>query len=396
MRVYADNAATTKVSDKALEAMMLGLTTLYGNPSSLHEEGREAEHELLKARMEIAALMGAETDEIYFTSGGSESDNWAIREMAKRGSKKGKMHLISTEFEHHAVLHTLQKLEKEGFAVTYIKPEANGIIDIEKLKAAIRPDTALVTVMYANNEIGTIQPIKEIADICHEHDIIFHTDAVQALGHIPVNVKENGIDLMSFSGHKFNGPKGVGGLYVKKGIVIGNLIDGGAQERRKRAGTENIPGIMGMAAALKEAVEEMDTEIEKLTALRDRLIDGIIEKIPAVHLNGDRERRVPGNVNFCFEGIEGESLLLRLDLAGIAASSGSACTSGSLDPSHVLLSIGVPKELAHGSLRLSFGKYNTEEEIDYILEVLPDIVKTLRLMSPVWDDKNGCMKKISF
>ena len=396
MRVYADNAATTKVSAKALEAMMPGLTSLYGNPSSLHEEGREAEHELLKARMEIAALIGAETDEIYFTSGGSESDNWAIREMAFRGRKKGKTHLISTEFEHHAVLHTLEKLEKDGFTVTYIKPLANGIIDVEKLKEAIKPETALVTVMYANNEIGTIQPIKEIADICHEHDIIFHTDAVQALGHIPVNVKEDGIDLMSFSGHKFNGPKGVGGLYVKKGIVIGNLIDGGAQERRKRAGTENIPGIMGMAAALKESVEEMDTEIKKISALRDKLIDGIIEKIPAVHLNGDRERRVPGNVNFCFEGIEGESLLLRLDLAGIAASSGSACTSGSLDPSHVLLSIGVPKELAHGSLRLSFGKYNTEEEIDYILSVLPEIVKTLRLMSPVWDDKNGCMKKISF
>ena len=396
MRVYADNAATTKVSAKALEAMMPGLTSLYGNPSSLHEEGREAEHELLKARMEIAALIGAETNEIYFTSGGSESDNWAIREMAFRGRKKGKTHLISTEFEHHAVLHTLEKLEKDGFTVTYIKPLANGIIDVEKLKKAIKPETALVTVMYANNEIGTIQPIKEIADICHEHDIVLHTDAVQAIGHIPVNVKEDGIDLMSFSGHKFNGPKGVGGLYVKKGIVIGNLIDGGAQERRKRAGTENIPGIMGMAAALKESVEEMDTEIKKISALRDKLIDGIIEKIPAVHLNGDRERRVPGNVNFCFEGIEGEALLLRLDLAGVAASSGSACTSGSLDPSHVLLSIGVPKELAHGSLRLSFGKYNTEEEIDYILSVLPEIVKTLRLMSPVWDDKNGCMKKISF
>ena len=396
MRVYADNAATTKVSAKALEAMMPGLTSLYGNPSSLHEEGREAEHELLKARMEIAALIGAETNEIYFTSGGSESDNWAIREMAFRGRKKGKTHLISTEFEHHAVLHTLEKLEKDGFTVTYIKPLANGIIDVEKLKKAIKPETALVTVMYANNEIGTIQPIKEIADICHEHDIVLHTDAVQAIGHIPVNVKEDGIDLMSFSGHKFNGPKGVGGLYVKKGIVIGNLIDGGAQERRKRAGTENIPGIMGMAAALRESVDEMDAEIKKVSALRDRLIDGILEKIPAVHLNGDRERRVPGNVNFCFEGIEGESLLLRLDLAGIAASSGSACTSGSLDPSHVLLSIGVPKELAHGSLRLSFGKYNTEEEIDYILSVLPEIVKTLRLMSPVWDDENGCMKKISF
>lgn len=396
MRVYADNAATTKVSAKALEAMMPGLTSLYGNPSSLHEEGREAEHELLKARMEIAALIGAETNEIYFTSGGSESDNWAIREMAFRGRKKGKTHLISTEFEHHAVLHTLEKLEKDGFTVTYIKPLANGIIDVEKLKKAIKPETALVTVMYANNEIGTIQPIKEIADICHEHDIVLHTDAVQAIGHIPVNVKEDGIDLMSFSGHKFNGPKGVGGLYVKKGIVIGNLIDGGAQERRKRAGTENIPGIMGMAAALRESVDEMDAEIKKVSALRDRLIDGILEKIPAVHLNGDRERRVPGNVNFCFEGIEGESLLLRLDLAGVAASSGSACTSGSLDPSHVLLSIGIPKELAHGSLRLSFGKYNTEEDIDYILSVLPEIVKTLRLMSPVWDDENGCMKKISF
>ena len=396
MRVYADNAATTKVSAKALEAMMPGLTSLYGNPSSLHEEGREAEHELLKARMEIAALIGAETNEIYFTSGGSESDNWAIREMAFRGRKKGKTHLISTEFEHHAVLHTLEKLEKDGFTVTYIKPLANGIIDVEKLKKAIKPETALVTVMYANNEIGTIQPIKEIADICHEHDIVLHTDAVQAIGHIPVNVKEDGIDLMSFSGHKFNGPKGVGGLYVKKGIVIGNLIDGGAQERRKRAGTENIPGIMGMAAALRESVDEMDAEIKKVSALRDRLIDGILEKIPAVHLNGDRERRVPGNVNFCFEGIEGEALLLRLDLAGVAASSGSACTSGSLDPSHVLLSIGIPKELAHGSLRLSFGKYNTEEDIDYILSVLPEIVKTLRLMSPVWDDENGCMKKISF
>ena len=396
MRVYADNAATTKVSAKALEAMMPGLTSLYGNPSSLHEEGREAEHELLKARMEIAALIGAETNEIYFTSGGSESDNWAIREMAFRGRKKGKTHLISTECEHHAVLHTLEKLEKDGFTVTYIKPLANGIIDVEKLKKAIKPETALVTVMYANNEIGTIQPIKEIADICHEHDIVLHTDAVQAIGHIPVNVKEDGIDLMSFSGHKFNGPKGVGGLYVKKGIVIGNLIDGGAQERRKRAGTENIPGIMGMAAALRESVDEMDAEIKKVSALRDRLIDGILEKIPAVHLNGDRERRVPGNVNFCFEGIEGEALLLRLDLAGVAASSGSACTSGSLDPSHVLLSIGIPKELAHGSLRLSFGKYNTEEDIDYILSVLPEIVKTLRLMSPVWDDENGCMKKISF
>ncbi|MGI6079821.1 MAG: cysteine desulfurase NifS [Candidatus Avilachnospira sp.] len=385
MFVYADNAATTSVSEGAVKAMTRGLKEVYGNPSSLHAKGREAEAVLKAARAEVAALINAEPSEIYFTSGGSESDNWAIKGAAKLGAAKGKRHLITTRFEHHAVLHTMRALEKEGFEVTYLDVHENGIVKPEEVEAAIREDTALVTIMFANNEIGSIQPIREIGKICREKGVLFHTDAVQATGHLSIDVKADNIDMMSASGHKFHGPKGVGFLYVKRGIRLPNLIEGGAQESSRRAGTENLPGILGMAEALKEAVEGMEEHSKKVTAMRDKLI-AAIEKIPKVRLNGDREKRLPGNVNFCFDGIEGESLLLSLDLEGICASSGSACTSGSLEPSHVLLAIGVPKEVAHGSLRLSLDYVNSEEEVDYIIEKLPPIVERLRDMSPVWEE----------
>lgn len=385
MFVYADNAATTKVSRKALEAMMPALEDLYGNPSSLHQAGRAAEAALWDARERIAACLWAEPREIYFTSGGTEADNWAITEAARLGALKGKKHLITSAFEHHAVLHTMQKLEKQGYEVTYLKVHEDGLIRPEEVAAAIREDTALVSIMYANNEIGTIQPIRAIGEICRERGVLFHTDAVQAVGHLPVNVREELVDMLSFSGHKFHGPKGIGGLYVRKGIPIRNFMEGGAQEFRKRGGTENMPGILGMAAALEEACSHMAEDSARVARMRDRLIEAI-GKLPKTRLNGHPSQRVPGNVSFCFEGIEGESLLLRLDLQGICASSGSACTSGSLEPSHVLLAIGVPKEIAHGSLRLSLDASNREEEVDYIIEKLPDIVETLRDMSPVWEE----------
>ena len=394
MFVYADNAATTALSEEALSEMERGLKEIYGNPSSLHFKGREAEAALKEAREKVASAVGAEPSEIYFTSGGSESDNWAIKGAAKLGAAKGKRHLITTAFEHHAVLHTMQSLEKEGFEVTYLPVHENGIVRPEEVLNSIREDTALVSVMYANNEIGTIQPIKEIGRICREKGVLFHTDAVQAVGHIPVDVRSDNADMMSVSGHKFHGPKGTGFLYVRKGIRLPNLIEGGGQEQRRRAGTENLAGIMGMSEALRIAVRDMDEHMERVSAMRDRLISEI-EKIPRVRLNGDKERRLPGNINFCFDGIEGESLLLSLDLEGICASSGSACTSGSLEPSHVLLAIGIPKEVAHGSLRLSIDAVNTDEEIDYITEKLPPIVERLRDMSPVWEEIIKEERKIS-
>lgn len=385
MLVYADNAATTPMSDVAKKAMVHAMDMVYGNPSSLHSVGQEAKSVLEDARATIASLLGAQPKEIYFTSGGSEADNQAIISAARLGAKKGKKHIISTKFEHHAVLHTLKRLEKEGFEVTLLDVHTNGVVTADEVAAAIRPDTALVTVMYANNEIGTIQPIREIGAVCREKGVLFHTDAVQAIGHIPVHVVDDNIDMLSLSAHKFHGPKGVGVLYVKRGIVITNLIDGGAQERGKRAGTENIPAIVGMVAAMKEACENLEAHNAHIIPLRDTLIREL-SKIPHSTLNGDREKRVPGTVNFCFEGIEGESLLLMLDMHGIEASSGSACTSGSLDPSHVLLSIGLPHEVAHGSLRLSLSHYNTQEEIQHIVEKVPEVVAYLRAMSPVWED----------
>ena len=383
MNVYADNAATTKMSQTALDAMLPCFTEAYGNPSSPHHIGNEAAKLLIAARKTVADLIGAEPNEIIFTSGGSEADNQAIVTAATLGAKKGKKHIISTKFEHHAVLHTLNKLAKEGYEVTLLDVHENGIVRLEDLAAAIRPDTALVTIMYANNEIGTIQPIAEIGALCKEKGIIFHTDAVQAAGHLPINVKEQNIDMLSISAHKFHGPKGAGVFFVRKGIPITSIIEGGAQERGKRAGTENMPAIVGMAAAFKEACDNMSENMPKVQALRDKLIDGIL-KLDEVILNGDREKRLPGNVNVSIKGIEGESLLMMLDMQGICASSGSACTSGSLDPSHVLLAIGLIHEVAHGSLRLSLSEYNTEEEVDYILEKLPPIVERLRNMSPVW------------
>ena len=385
MYVYADNAATTRPSGAAIEAMTKCLYEVYGNPSSLHSPGQKAAEVLQKAREDVAELLGADFNEIYFTSGGSEADNQAIRSAALNGAARGKKHLISTTIEHHAVLHTLSKLEKEGFEVTLLDVGENGILDPADLEAAIRDDTALVTIMYANNEIGTIQPIDEIARICQAKKVVFHTDAVQAVGHLPIHVHEQQIDMLSLSGHKFHGPRGIGVLYVKRGIPLRNLIEGGAQERGKRAGTENLPAIVGMAAALKEAYARLEENKEKEIRLRDRLIQGL-SAIPHARLNGDPEKRLPGNVNFCFEGIEGESLLLLLDDQGIAASSGSACTSGSLDPSHVLLAIGLPHEVAHGSLRLTIDAGNTEEEIEYIIEKLPGIVSYLREISPVWEE----------
>lgn len=385
MYVYADNAATTCVSATAAEAMIPCFTEVYGNPSSFHSVGQKAAEYLQTARETVAELLHADAKEIYFTSGGSEADNQAIRSAAALGAKKGKRHIISTQFEHHAVLHTLDKLKKEGFEITLLDVHRNGIVTPEEVATAMREDTCLVTIMFANNEIGTLQPIPEIAALCRKRGILFHTDAVQAVGHVPVDVKEMQIDMLSLSGHKFHGPKGVGALYVRQGVPLLNLIEGGQQERGKRAGTENVPGIVGMAAAMQESIGHLEENRVKVTALREKLIAGL-ETISHSCLNGDRKLRVPGTVNFCFEGIEGESLLLLLDAKGIAASSGSACTSGSLDPSHVLLALGLPHEVAHGSLRLSIGEYNTEEEIDHMLQVIPEVVAYLRGMSPVWDE----------
>ena len=385
MFVYADNAATTKISAHALNAMMPAFEKVYGNPSSLHSVGQEAKELLEDARARVAACLGCEPREIYFTSGGSEADNQAILSAAYFGAKKGKKHIISTAFEHHAVLHTLNKLEKEGFEVTLLDVSQGHNITAQQVKDAIREDTCLVTCMYANNEIGSVLPIPEIGQICKEAGVPFHTDAVQAVGHIPIHVKEQNIDMLSLSAHKFHGPKGVGVLYARRGMMLTNVIEGGAQERGKRAGTENLPGICGLAAALEDACANMEKNNAKVLALRDKLIAGLSE-IPHCALNGDSVNRLPGNVSFCFEGIEGESLLLYLDAMGISASSGSACTSGSLDPSHVLLAIGRVHDVAHGSLRLSLSHYNNEEEIDHILKAVPEVVQLLRNMSPVWRD----------
>ena len=385
MYVYADNAATTKMSTVALNAMMPYMTEIYANPSSLHSAGQEAKEALEDARARVAKCLGCEAREIVFTSGGSEADNQAIISAARFGARKGKKHIISTAFEHHAVLHTLQKLEKEGFEVTYLDVKENHNVSAAQVKAAIRPDTCLVTTMYANNEIGSILPIAEIGAVCKEAGVPFHTDAVQAVGHLHIDVKKQNIDMLSLSAHKFHGPKGVGALYVRRGLPLVNIIDGGAQERGKRAGTENIPAIMGMAAALEDACTHLDENAEKVSAMRDKLIAGL-SQIPHSALNGDSESRLPGNVSFCFEGIEGEALLLLLDMKGVCASSGSACTSGSLDPSHVLLAIGRVHDVAHGSLRLSLCESNTDEEVDHILTVVPEVVSYLRNMSPVWRD----------
>ncbi|MCR5144136.1 MAG: IscS subfamily cysteine desulfurase [Lachnospiraceae bacterium] len=383
--IYADNAATTKMSSKALEKMTSVMTDIWGNPSSLYAHGQNAKEVLEDARAEVARLIGADVSEIYFTSGGSEADNQAIRSAAYAGKRKNKMHIISTTFEHHAVLHTLNKLEKEGYEITLLDVHENGIIDLDELRQAIREDTCLVTIMYANNEIGTIQPIKEIGEICHERGVIFHTDAVQAVGHIHIDVVEDNVDMLSASGHKFNGPKGVGFLYCKKKTPLYNLIEGGAQEKGKRAGTENVAAIAAMAEALQEKSENLEESISYISGLRDRLIKGLKE-IPHSVLNGDETRRLPGTVNFCFEGIEGESLLLLLDDRGIQASSGSACTSGSLDPSHVLLAIGRVHDVAHGSLRLSIDEELTEDDVDYIIKNVKEVVEYLRNFSPVWRD----------
>ncbi len=385
MRIYLDNAATTKMSKPAINAMLPYMDRIYGNPSSLHSVGQSANESLVKARENIARLLGCEAGEIYFTSGGSEADNQAIISAASLGKAKGKKHIISTSFEHHAVLHTLKKLEKYGFDVTLLDVHENGIVTPEQVAEAIREDTCLVTVMYANNEIGTIQPITEIGKICREKGVIFHTDAVQAVGHLQINVKEQNIDMLSLSAHKFHGPKGIGVLYVRKGIRLTNLIEGGAQERGKRACTENIPAIMGMSAALEEACNHISEHTEKMTALRDKLIAGLSD-IPHSVLNGDARTRLPGNVSFCFEGVEGESLLLLLDDKGVYASSGSACTSGSLNPSHVLLAIGRVHDIAHGSLRLTLSEETTEEEIDYTIQAVKDVVAYLRGISPIWRD----------
>ena len=385
MQIYADNAATTKMSDLAIETMLPFMKDTYGNPSSLHSVGQEAAEVLMAAREKMAKYLGCEAREIYFTSGGSEADNQAIVSAANRGERKGKKHIISTAFEHHAVLHTLKKLEKQGFEITLLPVGEKGIVNPEDVKNAIKEETCLVSVMYANNEIGTIQPIEEIGKICADLGVIFHTDAVQAAGHLKINVKEQNIDMLSLSAHKFHGPKGVGALYVKSGIVVSNIIEGGAQERGKRGGTENIPAIVSMAAAFEDACLKIDENSKKLTKMRDRLIEGL-SKIPHSILNGDAKKRLPGNVNMCFEGIEGESLLLMLDMHGVCASSGSACTSGSLDPSHVLLAIGRVHEIAHGSLRLSLSEYNTEEEVELIIKAVDEVVGYLRNMSPVWRD----------
>lgn len=385
MRIYADNAATTRVSKTAINAMLPYFEEIYGNPSSLNTTGQLAAEALAKQRETIAGLIGATAKEIYFTSGGSEADNQAIISAAKVGAKSNKKHIISTKFEHHAVLHTLKRLEKEGFEVTLLDVNENGIVKPEDVEKAIREDTALVTVMFANNEIGTIQPIAQIGEICRQKGVVFHTDAVQAAGHLDINVDELKVDMLSVSAHKFHGPKGVGFLYCRRGIVLRSLIEGGAQERGKRAGTENLAGIAGMTAALSEAVENINQNAKKVIPMRDRLIEGL-EKIPHSRVNGDKTNRLPGNVNICFEGIEGESLLLLLDAKGIEASSGSACTSGSLDPSHVLLSIGLPHDVAHGSLRLTITEENTMEEMEYIIKCVGEVVEYLRKISPVWEE----------
>jgi len=385
MFVYADNAATTAVSKTALDAMLPFLTEHYGNPSSLYSFAQKVTEKVEEARQTVAECLGAEPREIYFTSGGSESDNQAIFSAARMGARKNKKHIISTKFEHHAVLHSLKRLEKEGYEVTLLDVYEDGLVRLEDVKAALREDTCLVTIMFANNEIGTIQPIKEIGALCREKGVVFHTDAVQAVGHVPVNVEEMNIDMLSLSGHKFHAPKGIGVLYVRRKIPLFNLIEGGGQERGKRAGTENVAGMAALAAALKEACQNMEEDAKRISAYRDRLIAELC-KIPHSKLNGHREKRVPGTVNMCFEGIEGEALLLLLDRKGICASSGSACTSGSLDPSHVLLSLGIPHEIAHGSLRLSLSEYTTAEEVEHIIKVVPQVVEYLRNMSPVWDE----------
>ncbi len=385
MKVYADNAATTKISEAALEKFNNCILDNYGNPSSLYRIGQKAKKELEDSREEIATLIGASPKEIFFSSGGSESDNWAILSAAEIGKREGKKHIISTKIEHHAVLHTLDKLEKEGFEITLLDVYEKGIIKLDDLENSIREDTCLVTIMYANNEIGTVQPINQIGRICRKHNILFHTDAVQAVGHIPISVGIENIDMLSASAHKFHGPKGIGFLYVKQGINLTNLIEGGAQERGKRAGTENVPAIASMAVALQESLKNLEDTRMRLMSLRDRLIKKL-RMIPHSALNGDEVCRLPGNVNFCFEGIEGESLLLLLDEKGISASSGSACTSGSLDPSHVLLAIGRVHDVAHGSLRISLGEDATKEEVDYIAECVEEVVEKLRSFSPVWRD----------
>lgn len=382
--IYVDNAATTRLSDVAYEAMKPMMQEIYGNPSSLHHIGQIAKEHLDDARARVAKCINANPNEIYFTSGGSEADNQAILTAAYNGAKRGKKHIISSKFEHHAVLHTLDKLKKEGFEIQLLDVYNNGIVKVDDVKKAIREDTALVTIMTANNEVGTVQPIKEIGEICKENNVVFHTDAVQAVGHIPVDVKDLGVDMLSVSGHKFHGPKGVGFLYCRKGILLQNLINGGAQERGKRAGTENMASIVGMAAALEDACANLDKNAKYVSKIRDKIIDGVSD-IEMCKLNGDCEHRLPGTINFSFEGIEGEGLLLLLDQDGICASSGSACTSGSLDPSHVLLSMGVPVESAHGSLRLSLCEYNTEEEADVIINSIHKVVKYLRSISPVWE-----------
>ena len=394
MNIYADNAATTKMSENAINTMLFHMKEVYGNPSSLYGVGQKAKEALEDARRRASAVLNCEPREIYFTSGGSEADNQAIISAARFNAAKGKKHIISTAFEHHAVLHTLDKLKKEGFEIELLDVHSNGIVTAEQVKNAIREDTALVTIMYANNEIGTIQPISEIGAVCRESGVLFHTDAVQAIGHIPVDIQKDNIDMLSLSAHKFKGPKGVGILYAKKGIPLTNIIDGGAQERGKRAGTENLPGIVSMVAALEDATKDLQGYKERLSPLRDRLIDGLFE-IPYSDLNGDRVKRLPATVNFCFEGIEGESLLLLLDDKGIQASSGSACTSGSLDPSHVLLAIGRSHEVAHGSLRLSLSDDATTEEVDYIIKSVKEVVTYLRDMSPFWRDLvNGKRKHV--
>ena len=382
--VYADNSATTSLAPEVLEVMMPYLTEYYGNPSSLYSMASKTKEAIENAREQVANAIGAIDREIYFTASGTEADNWALKGVAKAMRKKGKNHIISSKFEHHAILHTLNTLKSEGFEVTLLDVHEDGLVRVDELKNAIKENTGLVSIMYANNEIGTVQPIKEIGAICKELGVVFHTDAVQAVGNIKIDVKEQNIDLLSMSAHKFHGPKGVGALYCRKGLAFPNLLDGGAQERNRRAGTENVPGIVGLGAAIERACANIDEKAEKLLAIRNHFIDEAL-KIEKSRLNGDRDSRLPGNVNMCFEGIEGESLLLMLDLKGISASSGSACTSGSLDPSHVLLSIGLPHEIAHGSLRLSFGEDATMEDADYILSVLPDIIARLREMSPLWD-----------
>ena len=385
MHIYADNAATTKMSPEAIAAMLPYFDQEYGNPSSLHSVGQRANQALQEARARIARHLGCQPQEILFTSGGSEADNQAILSAARLGERKGKKHIISTAFEHHAVLHTLNKLKKEGFSITLLDVHENGLVTPQQVEDAIRDDTCLVSVMYANNEIGTIQPVEAIGEICRRRGVLFHTDAVQAAGHLPIDVAKQNIDLLALSAHKFHGPKGIGVLYARRGVPLVNLIEGGAQERGKRGGTENIPAIMGMAAALDQACEHMEEVSARLIPLRDRLIQGL-SQIPHSILNGDAQSRLPGNVNFCFEGIEGEALLLLLDDKGVCASSGSACTSGSLDPSHVLLAIGRPHEIAHGSLRLSLSGETTQEEVDYMIEAVSDTVAYLRGISPVWRD----------